>query len=355
MGRARWNVGAAPALWGKLSVYHAGCVAAIRGVIWNVGAPLRRGDSRSHWSKGEMNKMRGTDELMVNAWKAGTVIPAFNVPYLPVMEPIVRALHDTRCFGLIAVARCEWEKFQARSTRAIFEEYQRVADQDYTRLHLDHVPVIDEDGLEVDYEAIITEAIEMGYQSVMVDGSRLALDENIAAVAGIVQMAHDAGIPAEAELGAVLGHEAGPLPPYGELYASGRGFTDPDEARRFVEDTGVDWLSVSVGNIHGAISGAAKSEKKVEARINIEHLDKIKNKVSRPLVLHGGSGIKKASILDGIKHGIAKINIGTTIRQAYEAFVSDSVAKAQDNVYNTAVQLIRDELEIEGSVDTINP
>ena len=299
--------------------------------------------------------IRGTDELMINAWKAGTVIPAFNVPYLPIMEPLIKALQDTRCFGLIAVARCEWEKFKAKSIRAIYDEYQRVGDQDYTRLHLDHVPVIDEDGIEVDYEAIITDAIEIGYHSVMVDGSRLALDDNIAAVVKIVQLAHDAGIPAEAELGVVFGHEPGPLPAYEELYASGRGFTDLDEARKFAEATKVDWLSVSVGNIHGAISGAAKSQKKVEARINIEHLDRINKIVSRPLVLHGGSGIKKASILEGIKHGIAKINIGSTIRQAYEAFVSDSVTKAQDNVYDTTVQLISDELEITGSVDIINP
>ena len=67
-------------------------------------------------------------------------------------------------------------------------------------------------------------------------------------------MAHAADVPVEAELGAVLGHEAGPLPPYEELFASGLGFTDPAEAKRFVEETGCDWLSVAIGNIHGAIA-----------------------------------------------------------------------------------------------------
>ena len=76
----------------------------------------------------------------------------------------------------------------------------------------------------------------------------------------------------EAELGAVMGHEAGPMPPYEELFASGKGFTDVDEARRFVQESGCDWLSVAIGNIHGAISGAAKDAKKVTARLNNDHL-----------------------------------------------------------------------------------
>ena len=59
-------------------------------------------------------------------------------------------------------------------------------------------------------------------------------------------MAHAAGVPVEAELGAVMGHEAGPLPPYEELFASGKGFTAPEEAKRFVEETGADWLSVAI-------------------------------------------------------------------------------------------------------------
>src|ERR1019366_2926135 len=166
------------------------------------------------------------------------VVPAFNIPYLPMMEPVVAALRASRVFGMIAVARLEWIKFEARSLRAIYDEYQRVKDERFTRLHLDHVPVIDEDDLRVDFEAVIQEAIQLGYQSVMVDGSRLPLEENIEATRKIVQLAHAAHIPVEGELGAVLGHEAGPLPPYEELFASGKGFTAPEDALRFVAETG---------------------------------------------------------------------------------------------------------------------
>ena len=307
--------------------------------------------------------MRKSDELIINAWKAKTVIPAFNIPYLPMMEPVIKALRDTECFGFIAVARLEWEKFEAGGLKEIFKEYQRIKDEKYTRLHLDHVPVIDEDGLQVKYESVIKQALQIGYQSVMIDGSRLSLEENIKATKKIVDMAHAAGIPVEGELGAVLGHEQGSLPPYNELFSSGKGFTDSNEAEQFVKETNVNWLSVAVGNVHGAISGAAKDAKKIVARIDIEHLRKIKEQVSIPLVLHGGSGINKRYILEAVKNGIAKINIGTAIRQVYESFYHNNVETlhcnvstfAQEAVYEKTVQIIKEELEIEGSVKLINP
>jgi fructose/tagatose bisphosphate aldolase len=176
----------------------------------------------------------GTADLVRRALKTGTVIPGFNIPYLPMMEPVVRALRDTNSFGLIMVARLEWMKFESGSLEAIRDEYERVKDLDHTRLHLDHVPVIDEDDLRVDYKEIIVRAVRAGYGSVMVDGSRLPLEGNIDCTKAVVEIAHTAGIPVEGELGAIMGHEAGPLPPYDELFESGRGFTDPAQARRFV-------------------------------------------------------------------------------------------------------------------------
>jgi len=290
-----------------------------------------------------------TRDIVLKAWKMGKLVPAFNIPYLPMMAPIVEALRQTSSFGLIQVARLEWEKFQAKSLKAIRDEYEKVKDECYTRLHLDHVPVVDEDGLGVDFEPIIAEAIELGYESVMVDGSRLELEENIASTSRVAQMAHDAGIPVEGELGAVLGHEAGPLPPYEELFSTGKGFTDSDQASKFVKQTGVDWLSVAIGNIHGAISGLAKSQKKIQARLSIEHLERLNQATNIPLVLHGGSGIKKDYLMRSIKQGIAKINIGTTLRQGYELLQAESAEKAQQKVFDVTVRLITEELEIAGT------
>lgn len=294
-------------------------------------------------------------QLVERACLSGTVIPAFNIPYLPMAEPVVKALKDCNSFGMLVVARLEWVKFESKSLEAVRDEYEKFKLPGHTRLHLDHIPVIDEDDLRVDYADDIRRAIDAGYESVMVDGSRLPLEENIACTREIVDMAHAAGIPVEAELGAVMGHEEGPLPPYEELFASGKGFTDPDEAKQFVDQTGVDWLSVAIGNIHGAISAATKGKKKVAARLNIEHLDRIHQITGIPLVLHGGTGIRKEYIMDSIQHGIAKINVATAIRQPYEQTVGQGIPAAQDAVYDAMLTVIREDLETQDSASILNP
>jgi ketose-bisphosphate aldolase len=267
------------------------------------------------------------------------------------MQSIVQAVADLDAFALITVARPEWIKFESRSPAAVREEFARWERPAHVRLHMDHVPVVDEDGLQVDYLAIIREAIALGYQSVMVDGSRLPLDENIAATRQVVELAHAAGIACEAELGAVLGHEAGPLPPYEEIFASGKGFTKVDQAARFVRETGCDWLSVAIGNIHGAISAALRDRKKVEARLNLDHLARLQAATGIPLVLHGGSGVRQEDVLAAVKRGIAKVNIGTETRQAYEVAVreSGSVPAAQEAVYHRTTWLMRDYFGLAGT------
>jgi ketose-bisphosphate aldolase len=297
---------------------------------------------------------KNTAELVRNALAARTVIPAFNIPYLPMMVPVVRALRDTDSVGLIAVARLEWEKFESKSLEAVRERYEEVKDERFTRLHLDHVPVIDEDDRPVDYLEILERALELGYESVMVDGSRLPLEENIRATRRVVEAARVRGVPVEAELGAVFGHESGPMPPYEELFRSGRGFTDVEEARRFVEATGVDWLSVAIGNVHGAIS-AARKEKKIAARLHIDRLEALRRATGIPLVLHGGTGIRKRYLLEAFRHGIAKINVATAIRQPYERLRDIDPDQACEAVYETTCALLRDELEIAGNAAVLTP
>lgn len=281
--------------------------------------------------------MSDTGKIVRRAYEQKLVVPAFNIPYLPMLQAVARALADTGAFGLIQVARLEWEKFESKSLEAVREEYEKRKDERFMRLHLDHVPVIDEDGKTVDYAEIIGRALKAGYQSVMVDGSRLDFAGNVAATKRVIEMARKLGVPVEAELGSVLGHEAGPLPPYDELFKSGRGFTSPEDAARFVAETKVDWLSVSIGNIHGAISASARKQAKVEARLDIPRLAEISKKVNIPIVLHGGSGIKLDCIHDGIRNGIAKINIGTAIRKPYEEAIDRKSGDALDAVYRATV------------------
>jgi fructose-bisphosphate aldolase, class II len=294
-------------------------------------------------------------DIVKAAGKAKKIIPGFNIPYLPMMEPVVKALKEAGVFGLVMVARLEWVKFEAGGLKAVRDEYERVKDERLTRLHLDHVPVIDEDNLSLDYEAVIHEAIELGYQSVMVDGSRLPLDGNIASTRRIADMAHSAGIPVEAELGAVMGHETGPRMSYEALCASRKGFTSPEEAFRFVRESGCDWLSVAIGNIHGAIAAATKNERKPAARLDIGHLERIRSTIDIPLVLHGGTGISKDYILESIRHGISKINIATAIRQPYERNAVQSIKAGQEAVYQVIVKMLKEDFTSHGKNLLLKP
>jgi ketose-bisphosphate aldolase len=294
--------------------------------------------------------MLNVGEIMLRARELGIGVPAFNIPYLPMMHPVATAVKAADAFALIEVARLEWVKFESKSLAAVAEEFGRWADRSHLRLHLDHVPVIDEDHERVDYMPVFREAVSLGYESLMVDGSRLSLEENIRVTAEVAAFGHAHGRPVEAELGAVMGHEAGPMPPYDELFASGKGFTDVEEARRFAQESGCDWLSVAVGNIHGAIAAGTRDQKKVEARLNLEQLSLLSEATGRPLVLHGGSGIRQEYVLGSFKRGITKVNVGTEIRQAYEQGLraSGDIEQAQEACYARTYELLTDWFQIGG-------
>jgi len=281
-----------------------------------------------------------------------TVIPAFNIPYLPMVKPVVQAVVDNNSLAMIQVARVEWEKFGSVSLEAVAEEYFKYKNDRHTLLHLDHTPVIDEDMKQVDYLPIIRRALKAGYQSVMVDASRLDFQGNVEATKQVAELAHEAGVPCESELGAVMGHESGPMMPYEEIFATKKGFTDVEEARKFAQESGCDWLSVAVGSIHGAVAESTRHQKKPQARLDVEHIRHLREATDLPLVLHGGSGIRKEYIMDGIRAGIAKINVGTEIRQAYEQAIArnpEDIPAAQAAVYDRVVVVIREMLEIENT------
>ncbi|MCF0145902.1 MAG: class II fructose-bisphosphate aldolase [Eubacterium sp.] len=277
-----------------------------------------------------------TQAVMLKARELGKGIPAFNCPYVEMVKPIAEAIKDENSVALIEVARVEWEKFYSQSPERIAEEFHKYKSEGHTFLHLDHIPVIDEDYKEVDYMDLISRAIKAGFQSVMIDGSRLSLDENIRTTAEAAAMAHEADIPIEAELGAVMGHENKEMPPYEEIFASHMGFTKLDEAEKFVKESSCNWLSVAVGNIHGAVADAVRDQKKPEARIDVDHVADLYKVCGIPLVLHGGSGIRHESVLEAIKAGITKINVGTEVRQCYEQALrerSGDVEYAREKVY----------------------
>lgn len=293
--------------------------------------------------------------IVAKARGARIAIPAFNIPYLPMVKPVIEAIRDEDAIAMVQVARLEWEKFESRSLEAVAEEYFRWRDGRHTLLHLDHVPAIDEDQMPVDVMPVILRALKAGYQSVMIDGSRLPLMDNIAATREVAEAAHACGCAVEAELGAVAGHESGGIGmTYEELFTSRKGFTKPGEAEQFARESGCDWLSVAVGSFHGSVATDVnvRAQKKPEARLDTVHIALLSEATGQmPLVLHGGSGIRQEYILEAMEKGIAKINVATDIRQPYEAVLRESndIELARAQVYEKTRWVIRDFLRVSGS------
>ena len=294
--------------------------------------------------------MKSSREIVNRASELGIALPAFNIPFPPMMKAVVRAIADEDSFALVEVARIEWLTFEIEGMERFMEEYRACAEPGHVRTHLDHIPVLDEEGRSVEYRPFIEKAIELGFDSVMIDGSHLPLEQNIAATREIATLAHSASLPCEAELGAILRFGAGRVPPYDELFASGAGFTKVDEAVRFVRETGCDWLSVSIGNIHGAVVAALRDKPKGESRLNLEHLETLHKATGVPIVLHGGSGVRHEDVLAGMKRGIAKVNVGFEIRKAYEDALksSGSVETARESLYRRTRSLLKDYFRISG-------
>lgn len=169
-------------------------------------------------------------------------------------------------------------------------------------MHLDHSRDIDE----------CRAAIAAGFTGVMYDGSRLSLEENIQRTSEVVKVAHEAGISVEGEIGFV-GYAAGES-------SSG---TDPQEAQRFAEETGIDAMAISVGNVHLQTDS--------ETHLDEELLSQIEARTNIPLVIHGGSGVPKVQRTKlGRKSTICKYNIGTELRQAFGRDLRQILAENPD-------------------------
>ena len=157
-------------------------------------------------------------------------------------------------------------------------------------MHLDHGP---------SFEAVM-KAIHFGCSSVMIDGSLLPFEENIALTKKVVEVAHACGVSVEAEIGHVAGHEGNTND--GNV-ADETAYTRLEDAVHFYNETGVDALAVAVGTVHGIYKGKPK--------LNFELLSSIREQIPVPLVLHGGSGLEPQNYRDAIANGICKVNFYT--------------------------------------------
>lgn len=171
-------------------------------------------------------------------------------------------------------------------------------------LNLDH-------GEEKDY---LIKAIDDGFSSVMVDASRFDLENNIKMTKEIADYAHARGVSVEGEIGCLGASEGG-------AFTKDTMYTDPMQAKTFVERTGVDALEISIGTSHGNYPDGMVPE------FDFERLREIKRLTNAPLVLHGGSGSGKENILNSVKNGINKINVGCDFMNANR----DAAAKILKN------------------------
>ena len=295
-------------------------------------------------------------DVVKKAREKQTIVPAFNIPFLTMVEPITQAIKDKNSVGLIEVARVEWLNMSSESLEAVAKEYHKFKKTGYTFLHLDHIPVIDENGFNVDYMPFFERAVASGFESAMIDGSRLSLKDNISATYKVAEYLHKNGLACEAELGAVMGHESEPLDlSYDEIFERKIGFTKVEEAKQFAKESQCDWLSVAVGSIHGAVAASMRDQKKPAGKLDINYLLEINDACNIPLVLHGGSGISKKYIHEAMKSGIAKMNIGTEIRQQYETAIAEgkTLVQAQEVVYDTCCDILKNSLEIENNYDVL--
>ncbi len=160
-------------------------------------------------------------------------------------------------------------------------------------LNLDH-------GQEKDY---IIKAIDDGFSSVMIDASRFELDENIKMTKEITEYAHARNVSTEGEIGCLGASEGG-------AFTENSMYTDPKQAKIFYEQTGIDALAVSIGTSHGNYPDGMVPE------FDMDRLKEIKRLTGAPLVLHGGSGSGRENILNSVKYGINKINVGCDFMNA---------------------------------------
>ena len=262
-------------------------------------------------------------DLMVPARKNGYAVAAFNIQNLESMKAVVEAATEEKSPAIMQVTPSVIKYAGLEYITTLAKTAAQTAPVPLT-IHLDHGE---------DYDTAI-KCVNAGFTSVMIDGSFLSFNENVAVTKRVVDVAHAKGVSVEAELGKLAGVEERSVEEKEAI------LTNPQNAVEFVAKTGVDALAVAIGTSHGAYKF------KSQAKLDLERLKTISQKISIPLVLHGASSVptwivekatKYGATLDGAKgvsedqlkqaitFGIAKINIDTDLRLAFTAAVREAL------------------------------
>ncbi|MFX4262681.1 class II fructose-1,6-bisphosphate aldolase [Pelotomaculum propionicicum] len=273
-------------------------------------------------------------ELLKKAEGGGYAVGAFNCNNMEIVQAIVAAAEAENAPVIMqasqgAIKYAGIDYIVAMANLAAERTHVPVA------LHLDHGTSFEQ----------CMQCIRAGFSSVMIDGSKLPLAENIKLTKRVLDVARAVGVSVEGELGKIGGTED-------DITVSERDafFTDPGEAETFVRETGVDSLAIAIGTAHGQYKGIPE--------LDFPRLEKIKSLVNIPIVLHGSSGVPDDAIREAIRLGVRKVNIDTNIREAFtEAArkVLDANPREIDPrkmlapAREAAVEVIREKIRIFGS------
>lgn len=232
-----------------------------------------------------------SEGMLRDAQARGYAVGAFNCENMEMVKAIIAAAEELRAPVMMqttpsTVRYASLDMFAAMAAAEAKRASVPVC------LHLDHGSSFD----------LAVQAIQAGYTSVMIDGSKLPFDQNVDVSKRVADVARAVGIPCEAELGKVGGKED-------DLVADADTNTDPEEARLFAERTGVTSLAVAIGTAHGFYVGTPVLDK--------ERLSAIRKVVDIPLVLHGASGLTDQDVRDCVARGICKVNFATELRKAF--------------------------------------
>ncbi len=242
-------------------------------------------------------------ELLLRARDTGTAIGAFNCSNMEIAQAIITAAHAEQKPVIIQVTAGAVKYAGLEMINGIVKTAARNTPVPVV-LHLDHGNSFE----------LVVQCVKEGFTSVMIDGSHLPLQENIALTRKVVEAARPAGVSVEAELGRLSGTEDEVKVDAREAF-----FTDPGEAVEFVRQTGIDSLAVAIGNAHGRYRGLPQ--------LDFHRLTTLHRLLDIPLVLHGASGLSKETLQRAIRLGISKINIDTDLREGFSSAIRDVFAQ----------------------------
>ncbi len=284
-------------------------------------------------------------DLLKNARENRYAVGAFNVTNLGFIEPLLDAAVEQHSPIILQIAEVHLKYVDLEEIAPIIINAAKKVEIPVC-LHLDHGGSLE----------TVMRAIRAGFTSVMFDGSHHPLDENIAATKEVVRIVSSVDVSVEAELGNVGGEVIGEVAPTAHA-ASEELFTDVDEAERFVKETGIDALAVSIGNVHGFYKG--------EPRLDFERLDQINKRVNIPIVLHGGSGIPDDDFRKAISLGICKVNFYTEMSAGAVKRIKKYLLEEKPDVtsipdvinrgFEEVRNIVKKRMEVFGSKDMCTP